>query len=199
MALGLNHQQWFKSVDWAIRCCDLSINHKYKGSSLNAFKNEHMVLGHYTWVGSVVSIKFPHLWVLLLCLLKVIAYLRQTSKSSASPFYHTFPLVSLYFPQLFHIIVSPCFSQFVSSFSQFFFSLADPFQEDWPLVLLAAAEAICDLSEALRRAMDFDLFWPTEQWLRFTPVADDYLRDDTNQWDCDNNYQGWLFPPIWEQ
>ena len=74
MALGLNHQQWFKSVDWAIRCCDLSINHKYKGSSLNAFKNEHMVLGHYTWVGSVVSIKFPHLWVLLLCLLKVIAY-----------------------------------------------------------------------------------------------------------------------------
>ena len=29
--------------------------------------------------------------------------------------------------------------------------MTDP-QEDWPLVVLAAAEAICDLSEALRRA-----------------------------------------------
>jgi len=30
--------------------------------------------------------------------------------------------------------------------------MTDP-QEDWPLVVLAAAEGICDLSEALRRAV----------------------------------------------
>ena len=31
--------------------------------------------------------------------------------------------------------------------------MTDP-QEDWPLVVLAAAEGICDLSEALRRAVE---------------------------------------------
>ena len=55
--------------------------------------------------------------------------------------------------------------------------MTDP-QEDWPLVVLAAAEGICDLSEALRRAVAS--WWPSYQRGMSTPTQGYYNQLPTN-------------------